>query len=73
MLDINKVESAIAYLQLEAKRCPNIPLDYEEGDDLDMYNAYDVFGGNTDDAYQGGFEDGRIDMASAILKMMGVE
>lgn len=72
MLDIAKVEETIAMLQIEAKRGDHIPTFTEEAfeADPDAFNPYVVFGGNFDDAYQGGFEDGQIDMARVVLKMM---
>jgi hypothetical protein len=35
--------------------------------DRDDWNAYDAFGGNMDDAYEGGVSDGRIELARELL------
>jgi hypothetical protein len=35
--------------------------------DRDDWNAHDAFGGNMDDAYEGGVSDGRIELARELL------
>ena len=59
---MNVKESTIAYLKKVASK----KMASEEED----FNAYDWYGGNMDDAFQGGWNDGAIDMAATILKMI---
>jgi len=37
------------------------------GFDREDWNAYDAFGGNMDDAYDGGVNDGRIELARELV------
>lgn len=36
----------------------------------DDYSIYDLCGGNYDDAYSGGYDDGEASLARSILKML---
>jgi hypothetical protein len=36
-------------------------------------DAYSFSGGNFDDAYNGGYEDGACDMAREVLKKLGIK
>jgi hypothetical protein len=39
----------------------------EEGEEF--FNVYDVAGGNIDDAYQAGYDDGQIELAREMLAL----
>lgn len=41
--------------------------------DVDDFNADDYSGGNFDDAFSGGVDAGRVDLARDLLNMMGIE
>lgn len=42
-------------------------------DNSEDFNPYDFFGGNMDDAYFGGSEDGETELAREVLTAFGID
>lgn len=42
----------------------------DDAPESDDFNPADRFGGNFDDAYQGGIDEGRADLARELLKLL---
>ena len=58
-------EEVITYLKTVANK--------DAHGDSEDFNAYDYSGGNFDDAYQLGVDDGEINMARELMARMGIE
>jgi hypothetical protein len=59
-----KSETIEMLKQLAARKCWN---------DNNDFSAFDYSGGNFDDAYQGGYDDGQANLALEVLKLEGID
>jgi len=61
-------DEQIAQLKKEARRDVSDEIDEDSGE---FFNPYDMYGGNFDDAYQGGRDDSDTDNARFLLTLIG--